>query len=220
MSGLSVNRRWTFDGPVHQLDLDYEATFPVCEYDKPGQSKGQPLSVDHYRQPLKATGTLTFKGETRPIECLCDRDHTWGFRNEAGLSGWNWAGVYFPDRTINFHRIIMGKAFFGVGYVSTKKGNEKLVRVTVEDTQFEKDSPISSIFSGYGKDGKLLAKIKSEKFHSLKLPMADKEGVMIYENFAEFTDMETGEKCDGVDEYLMNPKDKIYENQAGGAPIS
>lgn len=203
--------RVTFDGPRHQLDLEYEATGPVCEYDKPGASKGQPLSVDHYRQPLKAKGTLTFGGETRKIECFCDRDHTWGTRDEGKLTGWNWAGVYFPGRTINFHRIIIGKAFFGVGYVSTKEGNTKLVRVLIEDTEFDEDTPTSSVFTGFDESGKAIAKIKSEKFFSLKLPMVDKEGVTIYENFAEFTDIETGEKCDGVDEYLINPKENFYK---------
>jgi len=200
----------TFDGPKHKLDLDYEATLPVCEYDKPGGSKGQPLSVDHYRQPLMARGTLTMDGEQRRIECHCDRDHTWGTRDEGKLTGWNWAGVYFPDRTINFHRILIGKAFFGVGYVSSAEGNVKLARVTVEDTVFENDTPTSSVFTGYSESGKVLAKIKSEKFFGLRLPMVDKEGVTVFENFAEFTDMETGEKCDGVDEYLINPKEKYY----------
>lgn len=200
----------TFNGPKHQLELDYDATFPVCEYEKPGGSKGQPLSVDHYRQSLRARGTLTKDGETRNIDCVCDRDHTWGYRDEGRLTGWNWAGMYFPDRTLNFHRILMGKAFFATAYLSTAQGNTLLKRVSVQDTQFDGDMPISSIFTGYGDKGEVLAKIKSESFHRLRLPMADKEGVTVFENFSEFTDLQTGEKCDGVDEYLINPKHDYF----------
>jgi hypothetical protein len=202
--------RVRFDGPRHQLDLNYDATFPVCTYDKPGGSKGQPLSVDHYRQSLKATGTITFKDETRKIECFCDRDHTWGYRDEGGLTGWNWAGAYFPDKTYNFHRIIMGKAFYAVGYLSNAEGNTKL-RVEIKDTEFDGDAPISSVFIGKDEKGEVVGRLKTEKFHQLKLPMVDKEGVVIYETFSEFTDLDTGEKADGVDEYLINPKDNFYK---------
>lgn len=197
--------RVTFNGLKHQLDLNYEATCPVYFYDKPEQSENKALSVNHYRQSLIARGTLTIGNKTRPIECHCDRDHTWGFRDEGKLTGWNWAGVYFPNRTINFHRILMGEKSFGTGYLSTPDGNVPLKRVTIENTRFESDAPVSSVFTGYDNNDKIITKIKSEKFFTLKLPMADKEGVVIFENFAEFTDLKTSEKCDGVDEYLINP---------------
>jgi len=200
----------TFDGPMHRLELDYEGIFPVYLYKRPVQSKDQPLSVDHYRQTCIARGTLTKGDDTRRIECYCDRDHTWGFRDEGKLTGWNWAGAYVPHKNINFHRILMGEAFYGTGHISTADGNTSMVRVTVEDTKFENNAPISSVFTGWDKAGKVIAKVKTEKFAGLALPMADKEGVVVYENFAEFTDLETGEKCNGVDEYLINPNEKYF----------
>ena len=36
--------------------------------------------------------------------------------------------------------------------------------------------------------------------------------MIIYENFVEFTDLETGEKGHGVDEYLLNPNEPYHEN--------
>ncbi len=206
--------RVTFDGPRHKAEIDYDATFPVCMYEKPGKgAENKALSVDHYRQSLHAKGTITKGGEARKIECFCDRDHTWGFRNEGGLTGWNWAGAYFPDRTLNFHRILFGQAFFGTGYLSNKDGNTLMIRVTITDTEFDGKKPISSVFTGIDKQGNVVAKLKTEKFHGLVLPMADKEGAVVYENFAEFTDLETGEKCDGVDEYLINPKEDYYSDK-------
>lgn len=202
--------RVTFNGPRHQLDLNYKAVFPVHFYESMKQSSDQPLSVEHYRQATLATGTITKGDNTRNIECLCDRDHTWGYRDEGKLTGWNWAGVYFPKRTINFHRILLGKAFYSTGFISTPEGNTTLAKVDVENTKFKKDAPVSSVFTGYDKSGKVIAKIKSEVFFPLRLPMTDKEGVTIFENFAEFTDLETGEKCSGVDEYLINPNEKYF----------
>jgi hypothetical protein len=32
------------------------------------------------------------------------------------------------------------------------------------------------------------------------------DGVVVFENFAEFENLETGEKGVGIDEYLINPK--------------
>ena len=50
---------------------------------------------------------------------------------------------------------------------------------------------------------------KSERFSKLYLPMTGKKakaGVHIFENFSVFTDLESGQKGVGIDEYLINPE--------------
>jgi hypothetical protein len=205
--------RVTFDGPRHQVKIDYDALFPAFDYGKRDESDGnKALSIDHYRQALVARGTLTKDGATRPIECVCDRDHTWGYRDEGMLTGWNWVGAYFPARTVNFNRILVGEHAFAAGYVSTAEGNTQVSRLEVEDTQFVNEAPVSAVYTGYDREGRILARLKTDMFSRLCLPMQDKENMLIYENFVEFTDLETGERGHGVDEYLLNPNEPYHEN--------
>lgn len=200
--------RLTFDGPRHQIELDYDARFEVFDYAgskpaKPGRDKA--LALNHYEQALFVKGTITKEGESRTIECFGHRDHSWGYRNESKVSGWNWVAVQFPDKTINFSLVRIGKAFMGSGFISTAQGNTRVVRVNVEDTKFENKSPVSSVFTGYDKEGGTW-KLKSEKFSGLALPMKEKgKGVVVYENFSDYTLLDTGEKGVGIDEYLINP---------------
>jgi len=201
--------RVTFHGPRHSAELDYQARFPVFDYAPAGPVKkgGQKaLAVNHYEQAMKVKGQISIKGETRKISCLGHRDHSWGYRNESKVTSWNWVAVQFPDRTINLSRVVIGKAFMGSGFVSTKDGNSRMVRVSVEDTRFENDSPVSSVFTGVDEAGRV-CKLKSEKFSGLYLPMKEKgEGVVIHENFSRFQDIESGETGTGIDEYLINPE--------------
>lgn len=207
--------RVAFNGPSHQLEIQLDALFPVFNYGKGRESEeNRALSVEHYRQALVARGTLTQGGRTRPIACVCDRDHTWGYRDEGMLTGWNWVGVYFPNRTVNLNRILMGEHAIGAGYVSRKEGNFRVTRVEVEGTRFADDAPVSAIYTGYDQEGRVLARVRSEMFSTLRMPMPltdAKKIMMFHENFAEFTDLETGEKADGVDEYCLNPDEPYHE---------
>ncbi len=200
----------TFNGPMHQVDFTFDALFPAFRYASPkGGQKA--LSVEHYRQALTARGTITRDGKTRNIECVCDRDHTWGYRNEGALTGWNWIGAYFPDKTVNFNRILIQEHAFAAGYVSTANANIPVARLEVQDTRFEDDAPVSAVYTGLDRDGNVLARIKTEMFFPLRLPMVDKENMTIFENFVEITDLETGEKAAGIDEYLINPNQEYHE---------
>ncbi len=103
-------------------------------------------------------------------------------------------------------KVVIGDAFIGSGFVSTTEGNTRIERVAIEDTQFENGTPVSSIFTGWDQEGRAW-RLKSEKFSGLVLPMQDKEkGVIVYENFADYTMLDTGEKGVGIDEYLINPE--------------
>lgn len=199
--------RVTFNGPIHQVDLSYDARFEAFDYGggrpaKPGRDKS--MALNHYEQALSVKGAITKGGKARSIECLGHRDHSWGYRNESSVSGWNWIAVQFKDKTINMSRVVIGEAFMGSGFVSMSDGNSRITRVSVEDTKFDNKLPASSVFTGSDKQGRTW-KLKSEKFSGLALPMDEKnKGVIVYENFAEYTNLDTGEKGVGIDEYLIN----------------
>ncbi len=198
--------RLTFDGPRHKVELNYEARFQVFDYAterRPGRDKA--LAVNHYEQALNVKGKIEKGGKSYDINCFGHRDHSWGYRNESKVSAWNWIAVQFPEKTINMSLVRVGKAFMGSGFVSTRDGNTRISRVTIEDTKFENRVPTSSVFTGHQKDGKTW-KLRSRKFSGLFLPMKEKgEGVVIHENFSDYENMDTGEKGVGIDEYLINP---------------
>ncbi len=203
--------RFTFSGPQHSVDINYDALFPEYRYPSP-KGDQKVMAVEHYRQAVTAKGTITKDGKTRNFECVCDRDHTWGYRNEGALTGWNWVGAYFPDRTINFNRILIREHAFAAGYVSTAEGNVTVARLEPKNTVIKDGAPVSAEYTGFDKDGNVLARIKTELFSPLRLPMQDKENTTIFENFVEITDLDTGEKGLGIDEYLIKSIDEYHEN--------
>ncbi len=208
--------RLTFDGPQHQVDLTYEARFDMFDYavDKkatdaaiqaknPGKNRA--MIINHYEQALYAKGSIVKDGETKTIDCFGHRDHSWGYRNESKVSGWNWVAIQMKDKTINMSRVILGKAYIGSGFISTPEGNTRITSMNVEHTDFKDNLPESSVFKAQDKNGKTW-NFQSKKFSGLYLPMREKgAGVVVHENFAEFTDLDTKETGVGIDEYLMNP---------------
>jgi hypothetical protein len=199
--------RLSFQGPRHQVELDYEARFPIFDYAmarRPG--RGGPMALEHYEQALTVKGKMVKEGKTRELSCLGHRDHSWGYRNESKITGWNWVAIQFADKTVNLYRALIGQAFIGSGFVSSAAGNLRMVRMNVEDTRFEQGAPVSSIYAGVDEQGGKW-RFRSERFSTLFLPLSEKaQGVVIHENFAEFENLETGEKGVGIDEYLINPK--------------
>ncbi len=201
--------RLSFDGPKHKLAIDYNARFEVFDYTggKPPKKGQKEMSSSHYEQALWAEGTIEVGGKTRKIKGYGHRDHTWGYRNEKKISGWNWIAVQFENRTINMSLVTVGQAFMGSGFISEPDGNTRIIRVQVNNTRYDDSGkiPQGSEFIGTDKNGKAW-KLRSEKFSGLVLPMQEKgAGVVVYENFADFTLEDTGEKGVGIDEYLVNP---------------
>lgn len=198
----------TFIGPRHEINLDYEARFDVYDYNagKKPRSDNKKMAMNHYEQGLFVKGSIVKDGKKKQISCYGHRDHSWGYRNESKVTGWNWIAVQFDNMTINMSKVVVGEAYMGNGFVSTKDGNARIFTVNIEDTKFENKLPVSSVFTGVDAKNRKF-RLKSEKFSGLVLPMDEKgKGVTVYENFSEFTNLDTGEKGVGIDEYLINPK--------------
>ncbi len=198
--------RLSFEGERHRLELDYEARFPVFDYAFARRPGGGSAGLEHYEQALTARGEIEMDGKRRSISCLGHRDHSWGFRNESKITGWNWVAAQFGDKTLNLYRAVIGKAFIGSGFVSSAEGNPRIVRMTVEGTDYEDGAPVGSTFTGVDENGGKW-RLRSERFSNLFLPMTEKPGgVVIHENFADFENIDTGERGVGIDEYLINPE--------------
>lgn len=201
--------RLTFAGPRHRVVLDYRARFEVFDYamGKPARpGKDKTMVLNHYEQALTAEGVVEMNGQSRDLRCFGHRDHSWGFRNESKITSWNWVAIQFADKTINLYRAVIGQAFIGSGFVSTADSNTRITRMVIEDTRFENKVPVSSVYQGWGRDGRVW-RMRSEKFSGLYLPMKEKgDGVVIHENFSDYENLETGERGVGIDEYLINPE--------------
>lgn len=203
--------RLTFDGPNHSVDLTYLARFDVFDYGTKGDEtlKGDKssMSISHYEQALTVKGTLTKDGALRPISCLGHRDHSWGYRDETNVAGWNWIAVQFPGRTINVSQVrIAGMEPMSGGFVSEAGGNKRIRQVKIKSTEKNEGGiPVSSVFEAVDESGGVWT-LTSRRFSGLVLPLSEKgKDVVVYENFSDYTIAETGEQGVGIDEYLDNP---------------
>jgi hypothetical protein len=208
--------RVTFTGPRHQLVLDYLARFPVFDYasgraDKSGRRRE--LVINHYEQALFAKGTLTKAGETRALDCLGHRDHSWGYRDENKVGAWNWIAVQFPALTVNMSLVSLGDKQLPSGFISSAEGNIRMKYVTVSGTTFKNNCPVGSRFVGVDEKGRTWT-LTSNKFSSLYLPMKEKgRGAVVHENFSDFLLEESGAQGVGIDEYLVNQGLTVSKNQ-------
>jgi hypothetical protein len=200
--------RLTFTGERHRVELDYTARFPIFDYAmaaRPGRNKDRATTLEHYEQALVCRGRIEKDGRSREIDCLGHRDHSWGYRNESKIGGWNWVAIQFPERTVNLYRAVIGKAFIGSGFISSASGNARITRMNIDRTDFDGKEPLSSTFTAHDEAG-AVHHFRSSRFSHLFLPMTEKGGgVYVYENFSDFTDLDSGAAGVGIDEYLINP---------------
>ena len=203
--------RLRFNGPCHSVDLTFLARFDVFDYapkrkkDPEGDKKS--LAIHHYEQALSVKGTLTKDGSTREISCFGHRDHSWGYRNEMNIAGWNWIAAQFSDKTINIMQVrIAGIDPISRGFISDASGNTIVTSVRILSTERDKQGkPLGSIYEVTDKNGETFT-LASDLVSTIFLPPGSEEGenVTIHENFSHFTLVETDEKGVGIDEYLEN----------------
>jgi len=203
--------RLTLNGPNHSVDLTYLARFDVFDYGEKGdqtvRGDKSSMSISHYEQGLTVKGTLTKDGTTRPISCFGHRDHSWGYRDETNIAGWNWIAVQFPGRTVNVAQVrVAGMEPTSGGFVSEAGGNTRIRQVNIVSTdRNENGVPVSSVFEAVDERGRAWT-LTSQRFSGLVLPLNEKgKNVVVYENFSDYTVAETGEQGVGIDEYLDNP---------------
>ena len=198
--------RVVFNGPKHKLDLVYGARFGIVDFNE-GQERSESghkgLNIDHYEQAMNVSGTVTMDGKTRSISCFGQRNHSWGFRNEDLIQGWNWIAIQCPDRTISFVIAKITEDFSGSrGHISDGSGSTKILDVQKISTDRDaKAHPTGSTYKLEDAGGRTWT-ISSKMFSQISLPMKEKKGGVVHENFSYFTIEGAGDRGVGIDEYM------------------
>jgi hypothetical protein len=97
-------RRWTvrLDDPDNdsRAHLTWDGFTRCFPYDLNPTPLPKAVAWGHYEQTCRVTGDLVVRGERIRFDGLGQRDHSWGFRDWAGLREWHWItgflGPSFP----------------------------------------------------------------------------------------------------------------------------
>ncbi len=207
----------TYEDKKIQLEVDFSARFPVCNYltnenpldalEKYGVEILDLAAQQHYEQSMYAKGKVILKkaGESKEIDCLGHRDHSWGTRDWVGIDRWNWISAQFEDEAINIANVeFLGKKLQN-GFISTKDGNiaVKKIEVTTK-TKEDGKTPVSSTFEIVDAHGKI-RKVTSNTIFSLHMPLPATNGLTeIFEQVVTFE--YEGKEGDGISEYLISTR--------------
>lgn len=201
--------RVSLDDGDTQIRLDYRkrfAPFDFHEFDE-GDEGDRGLSVAHYEQGMHVEGEIQFAGRTHSIQCLGHRDHTWGFRDETGLGGWNWIAIQCENSTWNFSRVRrLEEDDTMAGFISTKDGAEAINRVEVSSIDANDDGEPIVVKYAVTVEGGKTYHVTATRFTRMFLPSRPGLPVVHHENFSEFVIEETGETGVGIDEHMVVSK--------------
>ncbi len=206
--------RITDKGDGYAADITFTNRFDAYDYaaqrkDKTPTGTNKSMNIRHYEQALHVNGTFVKGGETRIIKGLGYRDHSWGYREDTQLDGWNWIWAHFPDSLVHVSRMRLDDRNLTVGYVT---GPEGIVRIRSMETVYiekdENDGPIASKYSLTDRNGKTYT-ISARCFSAVNVPWPDPElslngkgqQLMLFENISDFFWEETGETGVGADEH-------------------
>ncbi|MFX1450000.1 MAG: hypothetical protein ACFFCM_04095 [Promethearchaeota archaeon] len=206
-----------YEDKKFKLDMTFDARFPVFNYlshedpleslEKYGVDLLKVAAQQHYEQGMKAKGTLLIKktGETRNIDCLGHRDHSWGTRDWVTIDRWNWISAQFEDKTINIARVeVLGKVI-QTGFISTKDRNLHIKNVEVTTkTKEDGKTPVSSTFELTDETGNKTTLV-SNTIKSIHLPLPSPKGLTeVFEQIVTFK--YEGKEGDGISEYLISTR--------------
>lgn len=207
-----------FEDRKFKLDVTFDARFPVFNYlshedplvslEKYGVEILDVAAQQHYEQGMKAKGSLVLKktGETRNIDCLGHRDHSWGTRDWVNIDRWNWISAQFEDKTINIARVeVIGK-ILQTGFISTKDGNIHIKNVEVTTkTKEDGKTPVSSTFGLTDEKGNKTILV-SNTIQSIHLPLPSPKGkTEVFEQIVTFE--YEGKEGNGISEYLISTRE-------------
>jgi hypothetical protein len=237
--------RLTLDAPRFGFDLEYESRFPAFDYED--CAGGNPLWIlkpvagvhgGHYELATRCRGTFEIRegpdaGQTRTIDSLGHRDHTWSDRF-ASLRGWDdesmpdtamhfWLILQFPERDL--HGVgFFDPAAFGAtsdnngraGCESGPRGN-RLVLDVAPVPEYAGTATASAYRTGGGPsrwrftlDGGEVLHVRATRRHAtLELMMRgenDAENPLSdYQDIVDLEIEETGERGYGAIEYSVLP---------------
>ncbi len=124
------------DGVPVRVELDWHSRGPAFAYE----------ATTRYEQSAWVTGEVVVDGETIPVDCPGQRDHSWGVR-DWWLFAWNWTAGHLDDGTF-FHaaRSMETRAdLFQEGYVIPSGGvQERVDGVDCDVTLDPEQLPVSA----------------------------------------------------------------------------
>lgn len=218
---LEPMKKWriTYTDEKFEVDLMFEGRFspyiymsqedPMEALKKYGVEILKVAATRHYEQGMIVTGTVKLMEnsqvkEKRKVNCYGHRDHSWGIRDWVLIDGWNWGAIQFENFTMNFAKArALGKVLEH-GFISTKEGDERIVKIDVEtDYGFEGDEkvPKSSKFTITTPNRSFI--IISKTWKSIYITRETDRGLTeVYEQIAHFES--EGQKGVGISEYMSS----------------
>ena len=184
------------------IEFNYSERFPAYLYPEK-ENTDQALSVVHYEQGMRVSGKINYKGKGRSIDCLGHRDHTWGYRDEAGLAGWHWIAIQSETSTWNFSLVSRqdGRSSHG-GFVCNADKAQAITDVQVLELEHNADGePLNTLYRVTTEGGDAFH-IRAKRYRYIPVPFPG-GAAFVHENISEFTIEETGEKGMGIDEHMV-----------------
>jgi hypothetical protein len=130
---VRVGRDWSLhlaDGE-NQGSLAWEGFTELFDYADNAQPLPKPVAWGHYEQTGRVRGDLFLNGRTLLFDGVGQRDHSWGFRDWAGVKEWHWVtGFLGEGRSFNlFHVIAPDGTVTANGFVHDAGENLAIVEV-------------------------------------------------------------------------------------------
>lgn len=78
-----------------EIDLTWTALAPAFDF---GHNGTEVIAHRHFEHPGTVTGQSRIRGRDHRVDGFGTRDKSWGPRDWAGISGWDWISAQFGDQ--------------------------------------------------------------------------------------------------------------------------
>lgn len=197
-----------FDDGNTRMNMIYTKRFNTYLYDDERFTEthgDKALDVVHYEQGMFVNGDISINGSKLDIRCFGHRDHTWGFRDEQNLGGWNWIAIQCNSSTWNFYQLRRsnGAPNSVAGFISYEDRNETIIDVEIIDIESnDNNEPVICNYRVTLQNGDVF-NVSAKRFIRMPIPFGGGVPVIHHENFSNFLIKETGEIGVGIDEHMI-----------------
>ncbi|HVM09224.1 MAG TPA: hypothetical protein VM345_12220 [Acidimicrobiales bacterium] len=147
---LSPLESWeiTLDDGDDRMYLRWDGFTGVVDYADNAQPLPKAVAWGHYEQTCAVAGSITLQGRSIEVRGVGQRDHSWGYRDWAGLQEWHWITGFVRDaggadsapwRSFNLFHVIQPDGSVTVNGFVHDAGTDHLI-VAVERTTDETDT--------------------------------------------------------------------------------
>ena len=120
------------DSRAHLTWDGFTGCFP---YDRNATTLPKAVAWGHYEQTCRVTGDLVVRGERIRFDGVGQRDHSWGFRDWAGLREWHWVtGFFGTEVSFNVFHVIQPDGTTTVNGFVHADGEDHAIVSVVRDT--------------------------------------------------------------------------------------